>query len=89
MFTLESPLRGDSNEYTRYSIINKKRKSPYIITNIIMSAAIGVFLGTQERVRNSHGKRAIGVRAIEVLLKMGTITGKTTELNSICFSSQE
>ena len=27
-----------------------------------------VFIGTQERVRNSHGKRAIGVRAIEVLL---------------------
>ena len=26
------------------------------------------FLGTQERVRNSHGKRAISVRAIEVLL---------------------
>ena len=27
-----------------------------------------LFLGTQERVRNSHGKRAISVRAIEVLL---------------------
>ena len=26
------------------------------------------FLGTQERVRNSHGKRAISVRATEVLL---------------------
>ena len=26
------------------------------------------FLGTQERVRNSRGKRAIGVRAIDVLL---------------------
>ena len=26
------------------------------------------FQGTQERVRNSHGKRAISVRAIEVLL---------------------
>ena len=34
-----------------------------------MSAAIELFfLGTQERVRNSCGKRAIGVRAIEVLL---------------------
>ena len=30
------------------------------------------FLGTQERVRNSHGKRAISVRAIEVLLYMVT-----------------
>ena len=26
------------------------------------------FLGTEERVRNSHGKRAINIRAIEVLL---------------------
>ena len=28
------------------------------------------FLGTQERVENSRGKRAIGVRATEVLLYM-------------------
>ena len=27
-----------------------------------------LFLGTQERVRNSRGKRAISVRATEVLL---------------------
>ena len=33
-----------------------------------MSAAMGCFLGTQERVRNSHGKRAVSVRVIEVLL---------------------
>ena len=34
-----------------------------------MSAPMGFFyLGTQERVRNNRGKRAIGVRAIEVLL---------------------
>ena len=32
------------------------------------SAAMGFFLGTQERVRNSRGKRAISVRATEVLL---------------------
>ena len=32
------------------------------------SAAMGFFLGSQERVRNSHDKRAISVRAIEVLL---------------------
>ena len=31
-------------------------------------AAKGFFLGTKERVRNSRGKRAISVRAIEVLL---------------------
>ena len=35
-----------------------------------MSAAVGFFLGTQERVRNGYGKRAIGVRTIEVLLCM-------------------
>ena len=35
-----------------------------------MSAAVGVFQGTQERVRNSRGKRAISVRATEVLLKV-------------------
>ena len=29
---------------------------------------MGFFQGTQERVRNSRGKRAINVRAIEVLL---------------------
>ena len=29
-----------------------------------------VFLGTEERVRNNRGKRAISVRAIEVLLYM-------------------
>ena len=35
-----------------------------------MSAAIGMFprVGTQERVRNSRGKRATRVRANEVLL---------------------
>ena len=32
------------------------------------SAAMGFFLGIEERVRNSRGKRAISVRAIEVLL---------------------
>ena len=47
----------------------QKRKSHLSIPNIIISAAMGFFfLGTQEKVRNSRGKRAIGVRAIEVLL---------------------
>ena len=38
---------GDSNEYTQHTIINIK-KSPEIIRNTIMSAAI--LLGIQERV---------------------------------------
>ena len=33
-----------------------------------MFAAKGFFLGTQERVQNSRGKRAISVGATEVLL---------------------
>ena len=63
MFSLESPHRGDSNEYTQNTIINIKRKSPEIMPNTIMSAGMGSFLlETQERVRNSRGKRAISVR---------------------------
>ena len=52
MFSLESPHRGDSNKKTQY-------------TNLQLW---DFFLGTEERVRNSRGKRAISVRAIEVLL---------------------
>ena len=40
----------------------------YIKLNYPKSAAKGFFLGTHERVRNSRGKRAISVRATEVLL---------------------
>ena len=36
------------------------------------------FLGTQERVRNSQGKRAISVRAIEVLLYIDMSHGVTS-----------
>ena len=36
--------------------------------NLPKSAAMGFFRGTQARVRNSHGKGSINVRAIEVLL---------------------
>ena len=37
VFELESPHRGDYNEYTQHTIINilKKRKSPKIIPNIV------------------------------------------------------
>ena len=65
VFSLESPHRGDSNEYTQYTIYNIKKK---ITLNLTKSAATGFFLGTQQRVRNSRGKRAISARAIEVLL---------------------
>ena len=69
VFSLESPHRGDSNEYTQYTIFNIKMK---IILNYPKSVAMGFFQGTQELVRNSRGKRAISVRAIEVLLYIGS-----------------
>ena len=43
----------------------KKRK---ITLNYLKSAAVGFFQRTQKRVRNSRGRRAISVRATEVLL---------------------
>ena len=69
MFPLESPQRGDSNVYTQYTIFIIKKK---ITPDYSNSAAMGFFLGTQERVRNSRGKRAISVRATEVLLYHGS-----------------
>ena len=65
MFSLESPHGGDSNENTQYTIFNMNEMNTL---NYPTSAAMGFFQGTQERVRNSRGKRAISVRAIEVLL---------------------
>ena len=67
MFSLESPHQGDSNEYTQYTNFNIKRN---IDPNYLKSASKAFFPGTQARVQNSHGKRAISVRAIEVLLYM-------------------
>ena len=67
MFSLESPHRGDSNEYTQCTIFNMNKKNTL---NYPKSVARGFFQGTQERVRNSRGKRATSVRAIEVLLYM-------------------
>ena len=45
--------------------INKENHTTVIIPNL---KTRDIFLGTLARVRNSHGKRAISVRAIEVLL---------------------
>ena len=43
MFSLESPHRGDSNEYTQHTIISIEKKITRIISNTIMSAAMGFF----------------------------------------------
>ena len=67
MFSLQSPHRGDAYKYTQYTTSNIKRKTTL---NYPKSAAMGFFLGTQERVRNSRGKRAISIRATEELLYM-------------------
>ena len=53
------------NMHYQYKKENHTKLSPKynnVCNNEIFS------LGTQEQVRNSHGKRAIGIRAIEVLL---------------------
>ena len=65
VFSLESPHQGDSNEYKQHTIFNINKK---ITLNYPKSAAMGFFLGTQERVRNSRGKQAISVGDNEVLL---------------------
>ena len=53
MFILESPHRGDSNEYTHYTIFQyEKEKDPKLFQ--IRSYGI-LFQGTQERVRKSRG----------------------------------
>ena len=62
LFSLESPHRGNSNMYTQYTIFIIKKK---ITADCPKYAAMGFFLGTQERVPNSRGKRAISVRATE------------------------
>ena len=72
MFSLESPHGGDSNEYTQHTIFNikkKKKKENQPKLSQICSYRI-LFQGSQELVRNSHGKRGISVRATEVLLYM-------------------
>ena len=61
VFSIELPRRGDSNEYKQYFIFNIKKK---ITLNCPKSATMGFFQVTQERVRNSCGKRG----ATEVLL---------------------
>ena len=65
MFLLESPHRGDSNEYTQYTIFNIKIENQINLSQICSFGIL--FQGTHERVRNSRGKRATSVRAIEVL----------------------
>ena len=51
VFSLESPHRGDSNEYTQYTIFNVKENHP----KLFQICGYGfLFRGTQERVRNTR-----------------------------------
>ena len=43
MFSLESPRRGDSNEYKQHIIITVKKKITLNYPKTIMSAAMGFF----------------------------------------------
>ena len=63
VFSLESPHRGDSNEYTKYTIFNIKKKNHPKLSQINSYAIC--FQGIPERVRKIRGKRAISVRATE------------------------
>ena len=65
LFSLESPERGDSNEYTQYTISQYELKDHPKSSKKLQ--LWDLFQGTQGRVRNSRGKRAISVRATEVL----------------------
>ena len=69
MFSLESPQRGNSNEYKQYTIFNMKEKNSL---NYPKSANMGCFQETQARVRNSRSKLVISVRATEILLYLYT-----------------
>ena len=85
VISLESPHRGDSNEYTQYTISNMKVKNNF---NYPKSAAIGFFFqGTQERVRNSRGKRAIVISSVVLTIFLYLVTvslhlsKKTTDIS--------
>ena len=46
VFSLELPHRGDSNEFTHYTIFNMNKKNTL---NYPKSASMGFFPGTQEQ----------------------------------------
>ena len=52
--------------YTQYTIFKIKKENHPKLSKVCNYGVL--FLGSQERVRNSRGKQAISVRAIEVLL---------------------
>ena len=66
VLSLALPHWGDSNEYTQYTIFQYNKEN---LPKLSQTCSNGIFfLGIQAQVQNSHGKSAISVRAIEVLL---------------------
>ena len=56
-------IRGDSNEHTQHTIISIKKHPKLSKIQSCLKPWDVFFLGTKERVRNSHGLTAISVRA--------------------------
>ena len=85
LFSLESPHQGDSYENTQYTIFNMNKMNTL---NYPTSAAQlwDFFQGTQERVRNSRGKRAISVRATEVPLYFENVIHGLNPLDNLKFT---
>ena len=67
VFSLESPHQGDSNKYIQYTNFNIKKK---IIQNYPRSAAMGFCAKGLKNELETVVKRAISLRATEVLLYM-------------------
>ena len=65
VFSLESPYRGDSIQYTQNTIFNIEKK---ITLNNPKSAAMGFFAKDSRTIPNSRGKRTFSIRATEGLL---------------------
>ena len=94
MFTLESPHRGDSNEYTQYTIFNMNKKN---ILNYPKSAAMGFF---SKGLKNEFETAVVNEPSVFEPLKFYCIqdsnifgifsswdTTSTSLLTSCCFSS--
>ena len=68
VFSLESPHRGNSNEYTQYmyAIFNMNTKNHPKLSQI---CSYGIFFqGTQECVKNIHGKGVISATEAQLYL---------------------
>ena len=72
--SLESSHRGDSNEYTQYTIFNIKKK---IILNYPKSAAMGFFLG----LKNEFETAVVSESSVFEPLKFYCITQLTLGLS--------